>query len=74
MATTLGQVQHNIVYREIIDKDHVHIGAPLINGYLKNYKEPTKEEGFTDIVKVNIVPEFKYEQHRDLYQMYLVEK
>ena len=41
---------------------------------MKNYKEPTKEEGFTEIVKVNIVPEFNYEQHRELYQMYLVEK
>ena len=37
-------------------------------------KEPTMDEGFAEIVKVNIVPEFKYEQHRDLYQMYLVEK
>ena len=74
MATTLGQVKHNIVYREIIDKEHIHIGDPLINGYLKNYKEPTMEEGFNEIVKVNIVPEFKYEQHRDLYHMHLVEK
>jgi hypothetical protein len=32
------------------------------------------EEGFKEIVKVNIIPEFKYEQHQDLYHMHLVEK
>lgn len=74
MATSIGQVRHNIVYREIIDKDHVHIGDPLINGYLSKYQEPTKDEGYDEIVKVNIVPEFEYEQHKYLYSLYLVEK
>ena len=41
MATNIGQVKHNIEYREITEKELVHIGDPLINGYLKNYKEPT---------------------------------
>ena len=74
MATPIGQVKHNVVYREIIDHEHAHIGDPLINGYMSKYKEPTLEEGFDEIVKVNIVPEFKYEQHKALYSMYLVEK
>ena len=74
MATSIGQVKHNIVYREIIDKEHVHIGDPLINGYLKQYKEPTLDEGFNEIVKVNVVPEFEFEEHQALYSMHLVEK
>ena len=74
MATSIGQVKHNIVYREIIDKEHVHIGDPLINGYLKQYKEPTLDEGFNEIIKVNVVPEFEFEEHQALYSMHLVEK
>jgi bifunctional polynucleotide phosphatase/kinase len=74
MATSPAQARHNIVFREITDKEHVHIGEPLINGYLSKYKPPAKEEGFTEIVKVNVVPDFKYEQHHILYHMYLVEK
>lgn len=74
MNTSLGQVRHNIVFREITDKNHVHIGEPLINGYMSKYKEPTMNEGFTEIVKVNIIPEFKYNQLKLLYFFHLVEK
>ena len=74
MNTSASHARHNIVFREITDKEHVHIGEALINGYYSKYKPPTKEEGFADIVKVNVIPEFKYEQHHALYHMYLVEK
>ena len=74
MATSPAQARHNIVFREIVDTEHDHIGEAIINGYYKKYVAPTKKEGFTDIVKVNVVPHFKYEQHQALYFMYLVEK
>lgn len=75
MNTSPSHVKHNVAYREIVDQDgHAHIGEALLNSYWSKYKPPTKEEGFSDIIKVNIVPEFKYEQHHTLYHMYLVEK
>ena len=74
MNTCPAQARHNITFREIIDKEHAHIGEPIINGYLKNYQKPTLDEGFEEIVQVNVVPDFKYEQHKALYFMHLVEK
>ena len=74
MNTCPAQARHNITYREIIDKEHAHIGEPIINGYLSKYVEPTLDEGFKEIIKVNVVPDFKYEQHKSLYFMHLVEK
>ncbi|XP_046472351.1 uncharacterized protein F21D5.5 isoform X1 [Neodiprion pinetum] len=42
--------------------------------YRKNFKPPTMDEGFTEIVKINFVPKFKNEKDKKLYQMYLLEK
>ena len=74
MNTCPAQARHNITYREIIDKEHAHIGEPIINGYLSKFKEPTLDEGFDEIIKVNVLPDFKYEQHQALYFMHLLEK
>ena len=74
MNTSASQVRHNLIFREITGKDHAHIGEAIINGYYSKFKPPTKEEGFTDILKINLIPDFKYEQHHSLYHMYLVEK
>ena len=54
--------------------DSLILGDALINGYYNKYKEPAISEGFTEVIKVNIIPDFKYEQHHSLYHMYLVEK
>ncbi len=59
MNTTPGQARHNLVFRELTDKEHSHIGEPLIRQYFNKYKEPTVAEGFSDIVKVNVIPKFK---------------
>jgi len=74
MNTSPSQVRHNLIFREIAGKDHAHIGEAIINGYYSKFKPPTKEEGFTEILKINLIPDFKYEQHHSLYHMYLVEK
>jgi hypothetical protein len=38
------------------------------------FQEPTLSEGFSEIVRVNFLPVFKFEEHRILYHMYLLEK
>lgn len=39
----------------------------------KNYVPPTLEEGFKEIVEINFIPNFRNEQNRKLYEMYLLE-
>lgn len=39
----------------------------------KNYVPPTLEEGFKEIVEINVIPNFRNEQDRKLYEMYLLE-
>lgn len=36
--------------------------------------EPSLEEGFSDIVKVNFIPKFKKNKDEKLYRMFLLEK
>ncbi len=74
MNTCPGQARHNILFRELTSDEHSRIGEPLVRQYYNKYEEPTLDEGFEEIVKVNVVPEFKYEQHFTLYHMFLVEK
>ena len=69
------QATHNNIFREIVNpKGHVKIGAPLLHSFKNNYKPPTLDEGFSEIVRVNFVPRFEFEEHKAIYSMYLVEK
>lgn len=72
--TTYEQAKHNNVFRELTDSSHQKINEMVFNIYKKNYVEPSKKEGFTEIVRVNFVPKFKNAEEETLYQMYLVEK
>jgi len=76
MTTSFDHAKHNNIFREIIDtsKEHAKIGEALMHQYKNKYQPPTKEEGFTEVVKINLVPEFAYEQHRQIYFKYLQEK
>ena len=76
MSTSLAHAKHNNIYREIIDtsKDHAKIGEALMHQFKNKYQEPSLDEGFTEIVKINVVPKFLFEQHRQIYFMYLQEK
>ena len=74
MNTSKEQVQHNLVFRLLTDDKHTKIFEPLMLSYFKNFQPPTKIEGFSEIAKVNIVPQFEYKQYQSLYYMYLVEK
>ena len=74
MNTSKEQVRHNLVFRLLTDDEHTKILEPLMLSYFKNFQPPTKNEGFGEITKVNIVPKFEYKQYQSLYYMYLVEK
>ena len=74
MTTTHDHAKHNNVFRELTDKEHARIKEMIFNQYRSRYAEPSEEEGFSEIVKVNCVPEFENESLEKLYYMALLEK
>ncbi|XP_015599277.1 uncharacterized protein F21D5.5 isoform X2 [Cephus cinctus] len=74
MATGLEHSKHNNKFRELTDSKHQTITDIIINSYMKNYKPPSLDEGFSEIVKINFVPQFRTDRDRQLYEMYLLEK
>ncbi|XP_031619990.1 uncharacterized protein F21D5.5 [Contarinia nasturtii] len=72
MTTSFKHAEHNIAFRELTDTKHSKINKIVLNSYKKNYQDPTKEEGFTEIVRINFVPKFNDEQDKWLYEMYLL--
>lgn len=74
MSTSYKQARHNEVYRQLSDKKHKPIHDMVVNAYKSKYVEPTSAEGFSAIIKVNIVPSFENDVQRSLYSMYLLDK
>ncbi|XP_017764774.1 PREDICTED: uncharacterized protein F21D5.5 [Eufriesea mexicana] len=73
MLTNIDHAKHNNKFRELTDPNHVKVSDVIINSYVKNYQEPSLEEGFTEIVHINFVPKFEKEEDRQFYEMYLLE-
>ena len=74
MGTTFEHARHNNIFREITDSQHARIKDMIFHQYRNKYKEPSEDEGFSEIVKVNCVPEFDNEALENLYYMFLLEK
>ena len=74
MTTSHDHAKHNNVFREMTDQKHDRIKDMILNQYRSRYAEPSKAEGFSEIVKVNCVPEFDDESLENLYYMALLEK
>ena len=74
MRTTFDHAKHNNIFREITDSQHARIKDMIFHQYRNKYKEPSEEEGFSEIVAVNCVPEFDNEALEKLYYMALLEK
>lgn len=72
MTTSFKHAEHNIAFRELTDTKHSKINRIVLNSYKKNYQEPSLDEGFTEIVRVNFMPQFKDERDKCLYGMYLL--
>lgn len=70
MTTSLKHTVHNIIFREVQDSEYPKVSGPVFESYKENYEEPTLEEGFSEIVRVNFVPKFKSKREKELYEMY----
>ncbi|XP_017471555.1 PREDICTED: uncharacterized protein F21D5.5 [Rhagoletis zephyria] len=74
MNVPVDQVRHNIKYRQLTDKSHSKINEMVFNMMKKKYTDPSKDEGFSHTVKVNLKPKFKSAVEEQLYKLYLLEK
>lgn len=75
MKTEHDHARHNNLFREITDPSHARIKEPLFNQFRARYQPPTKQEGFSEIINVNFVPDFKGNKTlENLYFTYLLEK
>lgn len=72
MTTSPKHAQHNIAFRELTDSSHSKINQMVFNSFKKNFEEPTSNEGFSEIVKINLIPNFTNEKQKELYNMYLL--
>lgn len=64
---------HNNKIREMTNKDssYKHVGYLAFVKYKSSYEEPSCDEGFEEIVKVNFIPRFKDEKIKELYLQFL---
>lgn len=74
MSTTYKQARHNEVYRQLTDNKHKPISDMVVNSYKSKYCEPSISEGFTEVVKANVVLKFDSEANKKLYSLYLLDK
>lgn len=74
LTTSKDHARHNNKFREFSEEDHSKVSDMVFNMYKSKYVEPTLQEGFQDIVKVNFVPHFKNNSDEKMYRMFLLEK
>lgn len=74
LKTSMGHAKHNNKFREYTDDSHEPISDMVINMYKKKYEEPSQDEGFIAVVKINSIPKFNDPALDKLYKMYLLEK
>ena len=67
---------HNNRFRELTNKNPKYKPVPELafNTFKSKFTEPTLAEGFTDIIKVQFVPQFSSDADKKLYSMFLTEK
>ncbi|XP_039262628.2 bifunctional polynucleotide phosphatase/kinase-like [Styela clava] len=70
MQVTMEHARHNNKFRELSGSDHDKVPDMVFYQYRKAYKEPSMKEGFSSIVKVNFVPNFKNDELKKQYYMF----
>lgn len=76
MQCQFGQASHLNTYRQIIgtDQSHKNVNSMVLRMYFNSYQEPKENEGFIDIIKCNFAPNFKNDEDKEVFSMYLIEK
>uniref|UniRef100_A0A914VYX0 Bifunctional polynucleotide phosphatase/kinase n=1 Tax=Plectus sambesii TaxID=2011161 RepID=A0A914VYX0_9BILA len=77
MTCDYDQALHHVKFRNIMgtDKEHKDVNEMVLRMHKSKVQEPTLAEGFSEIVKVNFVPNFKAgSDAQKIFRMVLVEK
>ncbi|XP_007423165.1 bifunctional polynucleotide phosphatase/kinase, partial [Python bivittatus] len=69
-TASLEQAKHNNRFREMTEKEHVPVNNIVLNTYKSKYVEPSLEEGFSEILKINFVPQFTDSDLESLYRQF----
>ncbi|XP_063798503.1 bifunctional polynucleotide phosphatase/kinase isoform X2 [Pseudophryne corroboree] len=69
-TATIEVAKHNNRFREMTSKGHVSVNDMVINSYKSKFVAPSLNEGFSEILKINFVPNFKEPGLRALYQQF----
>ncbi|XP_077115839.1 bifunctional polynucleotide phosphatase/kinase [Ranitomeya variabilis] len=62
--------KHNNRFREMTSKGHVSVNDMVMNSYKSKFVAPSLTEGFSEILKINFVPNFKDPDLKALYQQF----
>ncbi|XP_056398657.1 bifunctional polynucleotide phosphatase/kinase [Hyla sarda] len=62
--------KHNNRFREMTSKGHVSVNDMVINSYKSKFVAPSLSEGFSEILKINFVPNFKDPDLKAMYEQF----
>lgn len=72
-TASLNHARHNEKFRVMIQKSKP-VNDIIMHSYKKKFVEPSISEGFTEILKVNFVPNFQSPMHEKLYMSFLLDR
>eukprot|EP01061_Rhynchopus_euleeides_P033931 TRINITY_DN574_c2_g1_i1.p1 TRINITY_DN574_c2_g1~~TRINITY_DN574_c2_g1_i1.p1 ORF type:complete len:594 (+),score=184.10 TRINITY_DN574_c2_g1_i1:188-1783(+) len=72
--TPVELAKHMNQYREIVTNgERAHVPGIAYNMYTSKFSEPDEDEGFTEVVEIQFVPQFQSEKEKKLFGMFLTE-
>ncbi|XP_067363231.1 bifunctional polynucleotide phosphatase/kinase [Channa argus] len=71
-STSLEQAKHNNRFREMAPSDskHIKVNDMVFHSYKKHFVAPALSEGFSDILQIHFVPNFKNGQLETLFRQF----
>ncbi|XP_037336019.2 bifunctional polynucleotide phosphatase/kinase [Pungitius pungitius] len=71
-SASLEQAKHNNRFREMVPSDvkHAKVNDMIFHSYKKHFVDPALDEGFSEILQIHFVPNFKDSQSEALYRQF----
>lgn len=71
-TATLEQAKHNNRFREMVPSDtkHLKVNDMVFYSYKKHFVDPALSEGFSEILQIHFVPNFKDSQSEALFRQF----